>query len=153
MNDAWNMGLAIEQAQRAYRLDEVPVGALVVDEYDKILARAHNLKEKNRNPCHHAEILALSGASEAIGGWRLENCTLYTTLEPCTMCMGAIVNGRVAKVVFGAYDEKGGSLSLGFGIHNSARLNHRVGVVGGFMHYECSRLLSEFFRHKRRFYP
>ena len=153
MNDAWNMSLAIDQAQKAYRLDEVPVGALVVDESEKVLARAHNLKEKNRNPCHHAEVLALSEASKSLGDWRLEGCILYTTLEPCVMCMGALVHARVARLVFGAYDEKGGALTLGFGIHKNDRLNHNVAVVGGFMHYECSRLLSEFFRAKRKFCP
>ena len=148
----WNMRLAMEEAEKAFDLGEVPVGAIITDRQDRILARTHNLKEKNKNPCHHAEILAIGEASQKIGDWRLNGCILYTTLGPCIMCMGAIVASRIESLFFGAYDEKGGALSLGFNIHKNPKLNHKVAVVGGLLHYECSRQVSSFFKLRRKFY-
>ena len=146
------MKLAMEEAEKAYYLDEVPVGAVMVDECGHILAKTHNLKEKNNNPCHHAEILAIMESSKKLRNWRLEGCALYVTLEPCVMCLGAMVSARVARLFFGAYDEKAGALGLGLNIHAHPKLNHRIQVVGGSMHYECSRLLSDFFKAKRMAY-
>ncbi len=146
------MKLAIEEASTASSLGEVPVGAVVTDETGKILSSTHNSKERDKNSCYHAEILAISQASKEMKDWRLINCSLYVTLEPCIMCMGAVVNSRIRNLVFGAYDKKAGAVSLGFNIHNNQKLNHRIGLTGGIMHYECSRLLSDFFKLKRKFY-
>lgn len=149
---SWYMNLAYEQAEKAYRVDEVPIGAIIVTKDGEVLSAAHNLKEKTYNPCGHAEILAITKASERIKNWRLEDCTLFVTLEPCTMCLAAMVQARIAKVVFGAYDLKGGALSLNYQLNNDKRLNHRFSVLGGVEHYKCSSILSTFFREKRKSY-
>ncbi len=150
MNDhIWFMRLALEQAEQAWRLQEVPVGAVVVDAKGEVLARAHNLKETNHNACGHAEILALQEASQKLGTWRLNDCRLYVTLEPCPMCLAALGQSRIQQVIFGAYDPKGGSVSLGYALHKDPRLNHRFAMIGGVLHYDCSRMLSEFFKQRR----
>lgn len=145
----WNMGVALTLAEEAYRDNEVPVGAVIVDAGGKVLAKARNNKEKNNDPCGHAEILAIREASKTLGQWRLLDTTLYVTLEPCPMCLSAALQARVKTVMFGAYDPKGGALSLGYQFNNDARLNHKLGIVGGLMHFECSQLVSNFFRDKR----
>ena len=144
--------MAMEEACKAFSLGEVPVGAVLTDETGKILASTHNTKEREKNPCSHAEILAISQASKEMQNWRLINCSLYVTLEPCIMCMGAIVNSRLTHLFFGTYDKKAGAVSLGFNIHQHPKLNHNIGLTGGILHYECSRLLSDFFKSKRKFY-
>jgi tRNA(adenine34) deaminase len=144
------MSLALEEAEAAYKLDEVPVGAVIVSEDGKIIAKAHNLKESHHNPCGHAEIIAITSASREKESWRLLNCTLYATLEPCLMCMGAIIQARLKTVVFGAYDTKAGAISLGYPIHCDPRLNHQLNVIGGIEHFNCSKILSQFFREKRK---
>ncbi len=145
----WNMGLALEEAEAAYRIGEVPVGAVVVDKDGRILSRAHNLKETTHDPCGHAEILALRQAATKAGNWRLTGAVLYVTLEPCAMCLGAMVHARIDTLAFGAYDPKAGALSLGHHLHRDPRLNHRFSVVGGIRHYECSKVLSVFFKERR----
>ncbi len=145
----WCMKLALEEAEAAYRMGEVPVGALVVNAQGEVLARAHNRKEAVHNPVGHAELLAVQAAAQKIGGWRLDGCTLYVTLEPCPMCLAGLGQSRIDRVVFGAYDPKGGALSLGYALHRDTRLNHRFSMVGGVLHYECSRLLSQFFKERR----
>jgi tRNA(adenine34) deaminase len=145
----WFMKLAIEQADLAWKKGEVPVGALVVSKNGEILSSAHNLKESVNNPCGHAEILAIQEASQKIQDWRLINCTLYVTLEPCPMCLSAISHARLSEVVFGAYDSKGGALSLGYNFHKDTRLNHRFAMMGGIEHYACSKMLSDFFKSRR----
>lgn len=145
----WCMGLALDEANTAYRLGEVPVGAVVVDAKGEVISRAHNLKESVHNPCGHAELLAIQAAAQKIQGWRLDGCTLYVTLEPCPMCLAGLVQARIKQVVFGAYDAKGGALSLGYNLHRDQRLNHRFSMMGGVMHYESSRLLSQFFKERR----
>lgn len=151
-NDQWHMQTALIQAQKAYSLDEVPVGAVLVDESGKVIAEAYNLKEKNCDPCGHAEIICIRQAAEKLKAWRLENCTLYVTLEPCPMCLGAMVHARIKRLVFGAYDAKGGAISLGYRLFQDERLNHRFEVMGGVEHYPCSQLLSQYFREKRANY-
>jgi tRNA(adenine34) deaminase len=148
----WCMRIALEEAEMAYQEGEVPVGAVVVNEWGEILSRAHNRKETAHNPCGHAELLAIQEAAKKIKGWRLEGCTLYVTLEPCPMCLAALGQARIKEVVFGAYDAKGGALSLGYHLYRDARLNHRFGVMGGILHYDCSRILSQFFRERRATY-
>ena len=150
MNEhAWFMQLALEEADKAWRLAEVPIGAVVVSPSGEVLAAAHNLKESAHNATGHAELLAIQEASRKLGDWRLLDCRLYVTLEPCPMCLSAIGQARVKQVIFGAYDPKGGAISLGYPLHKDVRLNHRFAVMGGVMHYECSRKLSQFFRERR----
>jgi tRNA(adenine34) deaminase len=148
----WFMGLALEQAELAYRAQEVPVGALLVSPQGEILSKQYNLKEGHFNPAGHAEILAMVDASKKIQNWRLSDCTLYVTLEPCPMCLAAMVQARIKTCVFGAYDSKGGAISLGYNLHQDQRLNHQFAVLGGIKHFECSRVLSQFFRERRSGY-
>ncbi len=147
------MKLALEEASKAYKRKEVPVGALLLSAEKKILAQSGNDKEKTSNPCGHAEVLTIQQAAQNLGNWRLVGATLYVTLEPCLMCLGAIVQARLSQCIFGAYDAKGGALSLGYYLHQDKRLNHKFSVMGGIQHYECSRLLSRFFQEQRRSYP
>ncbi len=148
----WLMDEALKEAQKAYREDEVPIGAVVVDEKGNILARAHNEKEKVFNPCGHAEIIAITEACKKIGNWRLSNCAVYVTLEPCPMCLSAMIQARIGKLFFGAYDPKGGALSLNYNFYKDQKLNHSFPVLGGLRHFECSKLLSTFFKEKRSNY-
>ena len=146
------MGEAIKEAESAFSIGEVPVGAVIVNSQNQIISKAHNLKESTQDPCGHAEIIAIRKAAEILKSWRLLDCTLYVTLEPCPMCMGAIVQSRLKSVVFGAYDVKGGAITNGFNLHQNQKLNHRFNVIGGVSHYDCSNLLSSFFKQRRLFY-
>lgn len=148
----WFMGLALEQAELAYKEQEVPVGAILVSPNGDILSRQFNLKESQFNPVAHAEVLAIIEGSKKLQNWRLSECTLYVTLEPCPMCLAALVQARVKCCVFGAYDLKGGALSLGYKMNADKRLNHQFSSVGGIKHYECSKLMSQFFRERRSGY-
>ncbi len=144
--------LALDQAYQASRFDEVPVGAIITDKHGEIIAKAHNTKEQKQNPCHHAEILAIEQASQKLNSWRLLDCDLYVTLEPCPMCMSALVQSRIKNIYFGAYDPKGGAISLDLNLHQNDKFNHKINTYGGFKHLECSKLLSDFFKQKRRRY-
>lgn len=146
----WNMESALLEAELAYKIDEVPVGAVVVDKTGTILGKAHNEKESNFDPCGHAEIIALKKAASLTKNWRLQGATLYVTLEPCPMCLSAALHARVSRIVFGAYDLKGGAISLGYDLYKDTRLNHNCTIVGGVLHYKCSNILSSFFREKRK---
>ena len=148
-DDFWYMNLALEEADKAYKIGEVPVGAVVVDSSGKVVSKGHNEKEMEFDATSHAEINALRAASKKMNNWRLSGCTIYVTLEPCVMCAGALVASRVDKVVFGAYDPKGGAFSLGYHLHSDSRLNHRYKVLGGIEHYRCSRVISRFFKERR----
>ena len=148
----WLMDEALIEAEKAYRQNEVPIGAVIVDSNGSILSRSHNIKEKNNNPCGHAEVLAIVEAAKKINNWRLVNCSLYVTLEPCPMCLSAMIQARIGTLFFGAYDAKGGSLSLNYNFYKDQKLNHSFPVIGGIRHFECSRLLSSFFREKRTGY-
>lgn len=128
--------------------DEVPIGAVIVMG-GEIIARAHNLKETKKCAIYHAEMVALARATEYIGNWHLDECTLYVTLEPCPMCVGAMINSRLGKLVFGAYDLKAGAISSVIHLNNDRRFNHRFDAVGGVLESECASLLSEFFKAKR----
>lgn len=143
------MTLAIDEANIAENIGEVPVGAIIIDSHGKVIAKAHNLKEKNQVACQHAEILAIEEASQFLNSWRLIGCSIFVTLEPCPMCMGAIIQSRIEHVYFGAYDPKGGAISLGFNLHQNLKLNHKVNVLGGLRHLECSKQLSNFFKRRR----
>ena len=148
----WHMKVALEEAEKAFSIGEVPVGCVIVDKNNKIISKAHNLKEATNDPCGHAEILAIKKAAKSLGNWRLAGCRMYVTLEPCVMCMGALIQSRVSDLIFGAYDPKGGSISVSQNIHNSKKFNHRISVVGGLLQFESSKMLSQFFRERRTFY-
>lgn len=146
------MRMALEQAALAPALGEVPIAALLV-RHGQVLAMAHNLRETRQDPTAHAEILVIQEAAEKLGTWRLIDCTLYVTLEPCPMCAGAIVQSRIARTVFGAWDPKAGACGSLMDIPAEPRLNHRVIVTGGLCEIESQALLREFFRQRRRETP
>ena len=139
------MRLALAQARMASMHGDVPVGAVVLDQGGTVLAAAGNEREIRHDPTAHAELLALREASRRLRSWRLTGLTLVVTLEPCTMCAGALVLARVARLVFGAFDEKAGAVSSLFDVVRDPRLNHRVEVRGGILDAECSALLKDFF--------
>jgi tRNA(adenine34) deaminase len=146
--DDW-MRAAITQAHAAAQGTDVPVGAVVVDASGMILGRGHNVREATNDPTGHAELVALREAAAARGAWRLDGCTLVVTLEPCTMCAGALVQARVARVVFGAHDPKAGAVGSLWDVVRDRRLNHRPEVVAGVLAADCADLLHEFFRSRR----
>ena len=127
----------------------MPVGAVVVDASGAIVGRGHNVREATGDPTGHAEVVALRAAAAARGEWRLDGCTLVVTLEPCTMCAGALVLARVARLVFGAYDPKAGAVGSLWDVVRDRRLNHRPEVVSGVLAAECADLLNDFFRSRR----
>ncbi|MDA8102536.1 MAG: nucleoside deaminase [Nitrospiraceae bacterium] len=138
------MQAAIDEAKAAAAEGEVPIGAVVVRD-GEIIARAHNLRETTKNPLAHAEILAIGAAAEAVGAWRLSDCEIYCTLEPCPMCAGAIVAARMRGLYFGAHDPKAGAVSSLYGMLSDPRLNHETPWRGGIRAQECGELLSGFF--------
>jgi len=142
------MRQALAEAEAAARLGEVPVGALVV-RGGLIIGRGHNLRETSNDPTTHAEMLAIQEAAAHIGHWRLLDCTLYVTLEPCVMCMGAIILARIPRLVYGCRDPRVGAAGSIYDLANDDRFNHRVEVTEGVLQAECSSQLSEFFRELR----
>jgi tRNA(adenine34) deaminase len=144
------MQMALNLAKDAFARDEVPVGAVIVSEHGEVLAETYNLKETNNDACAHAEILAIQKSSQKLKSWRLNGCSMFVTLEPCPMCLSAILQSRIKNLYFGAYDRKGGAISLGYNFAKDERLNHKFNIYGGFKHYESSQLLSNFFRSKRK---
>jgi tRNA(adenine34) deaminase len=143
--DEFYMLEAIREAKKAEALLEVPIGAVIVLN-GEIIARAHNLRETKQNAVSHAELLAIEQACKKVGSWRLENATLYVTLEPCAMCSGAILLSRIARVVFGAHDPKGGCAGTFMNLLQDERFNHQSEVVSGVLKEECGQLLTHFFR-------
>lgn len=143
------MRLALAAAEQAGAHGDVPIGAVVVRD-GKVLGTGGNERELTADPTAHAEILALREAARAVGDWRLEGCTLVVTLEPCTMCAGAIVLARVPRLVFGAFDPKAGAVGSLWDVARDPRLNHQPEVVAGVLEPECAAILREFFSHQRR---
>ena len=143
------MRAALELARVAATCDEIPVGALVLSPDGEVVAQAHNRRELDADPTAHAEVLALRQAGDALGEWRLADHTLVVTLEPCTMCAGAIVLSRISRVVFGAFDEKAGAVGSLWDVVRDRRLNHRPEVVSGVLAAESSRLLTDYFAAQR----
>ncbi len=146
-HDRW-MRSALEQARAAFEEDEVPVGAVIVHR-DQIIAAAFNQREALNDPTAHAEMIAITQAAEALASWRLLDCTLYVTLEPCPMCAGAIVQARIPTVIYGATDPKAGACHSLYTITDDERLNHRATVIGGVLQDECRSILQEFFAQQR----
>src|SRR5438045_9553640 len=143
---------ALRQAQKAYAADEVPIGAVVMRE-GKIIARAHNQVELLKDATAHAEMLALTAAEGAIGDWRLTDCDLYVTKEPCPMCAGALVHTRIRRVIFGCADERGGAAGSIVNLLQMPTLNHKCDITSGVLRNECAGILQEFFKANRHSEP
>jgi tRNA(adenine34) deaminase len=146
-HDHW-MRLALDEARQAFDEAEVPVGAVIVHG-ERVIAAAHNQRETLNDPTAHAEMIAITQAAEALGSWRLLDCTLYVTLEPCPMCAGAIVQARIPTVVYGALDPKAGACQTLFTITTDPRLNHQSTILAGVLAPECRSLLQDFFAQQR----
>lgn len=142
------MRAALREAKKAYALDEVPIGCVIVQN-DKIIARGYNRRNTDKNTLAHAEIAAIKKASKKTGDWRLEDCTMYVTLEPCQMCAGAIVQSRLAKVVIGSMNPKAGCAGSVLNLLQMKEFNHQVEMVKGVLEEECSKMLSGFFQELR----
>lgn len=142
------MDRALDEARGALEHDDVPVGAVVVTA-GRVIAAAHNRREVDQDPTAHAEVLAVRAAARVLGSWRLDGCTLYVSLEPCTMCAGALVLARLPLLVFGAADPKAGAVGSLYDLAREPRLNHRLDVTGGVLAEECGTLLRGFFQAKR----
>ena len=149
MNDDEAMRLALEDAERAAEHEDVPVGCVLLDPDGALLARGENRREVDEDPTAHAEIVAIRRAAARRGHWRLDDCTLVVTLEPCAMCAGAIVNARIRRLVFGASDDKAGAVTSHFGVGTDGRLNHRFEWTSGVLADECVEHLQRFFRRLR----
>lgn len=142
------MNIALLEAEKAYQKDEVPVGAVIVKN-NKIISKAYNQREHYQDPTKHAEIIAIQKACKKLGSWRLEDCDIYITLEPCSMCAGTILWSRMRKVVYGAKDEKGGALGSSYNLFEQPNLNHHPIIIGGILEEESSQLIKKFFKQKR----
>lgn len=151
MMDNFNyfMQMALQEAEAAAEENEVPVGAVIVHGERRVIASDHNRREQLRDPTAHAEMLAITQASEALGSWRLDDCTLYVTLEPCPMCAGAVLQARIPRVVYGADDPKAGAVQSLFKLLHDVRLNHQCSVVSGVLSESCGSILSRFFQRQR----
>ncbi|HPL98838.1 MAG TPA: tRNA adenosine(34) deaminase TadA [Bacillota bacterium] len=142
------MRKALEEAEKAFDKDEVPVGAVIVRK-GEIIAAAHNCREILKDATAHAEILAIKEACEALGGWRLIDCDMYVTLEPCVMCSGAILQARIERLYIGAMDPKGGAAGSTLNLFEDYHFNHRTEVIKSILEEECSQILKDFFKRKR----
>ncbi len=148
MDDKYFMKEAFKEAEIAFAKDEVPIGAVIVKD-DKIIARAHNLKEGRQDPLAHAELLAIEKASNRLATWRLQNCSIFVTLEPCPMCAGAIVQARFKRVIFAASDPKSGACGSLYNLAQDERLNHSLEVKSGILANKSSNMLKDFFQKLR----
>lgn len=148
MNKEYWMKQALKEAEKAFDQDEVPIGCVIVKD-DQIIAQSYNKREIEQQSIAHAEILAIQEACKKVGSWRLENCDLYVTLEPCPMCSGAIIQSRIRAVYFGAYDPKGGCAGSCINLFQVQGFNHYPVVEGGILQAECSQILKDYFRWKR----
>jgi tRNA(adenine34) deaminase len=144
------MRLALDEARRADAAGDVPIGAVVLDAAGVVIGRGHNQREAISDPTAHAEVVAIREAAQHRGGWRLDGCTIVVTLEPCTMCAGAIVLARLGRLVYGAVDPKAGAVGSLWDVVRDRRLNHRPEVVGGVLADDCGELLRTWFEAKRR---
>ena len=140
---------ALKEAKKAELIDEVPIGCVIVKD-DKIISRGHNQRETNQSPIGHAEIIAINKASKKLKSWRLEGCDIYVTLEPCIMCSGAIIQSRIRKVYYGAFDPKGGALGSSINVLEAQNINHHPEIISGVMQEECSKIITNYFKAKRQ---
>ena len=147
--DIKNMEEALKEAKKAFEKEEVPIGAVIVKD-NRIISRAHNLRETKKQACNHAEILAIQKACKKIDAWRLEGCSMYVTLEPCPMCAGAIINARIKNLYIGAMDEKSGAVGSKLNLLKDYTFNHRVNFEVGIKENECSEILKNFFKKLRK---
>ena len=143
------MKQAIDLAQKAYNLNDIPIGAVVVKN-EKIIGKGYNQVKLLNDPTAHAEIIAITSAANTIKNWQLKDCEIFTTLEPCIMCSGAIMNSRIKNIYFGAYDKKFGGCSSLYNICNDLRLKHRCGIKGGIMEIDCKWIIDDFFQKLRK---
>ncbi len=150
LDDERFMRLAIEQAEIAGRIGEVPIGAVITDKSGRLISSGHNLRESANDPTAHAEIIAIKKAGKELASWRLDGATIYVTIEPCVMCMGAIILARISRLVFGARDPKAGAVMSVYNIGSENKLNHRIEFTEGVCSDECSNLLKDFFRTLRK---
>jgi tRNA(adenine34) deaminase len=150
LRDQAFMKAALAEARKAWEMDEVPVGAVVVDPGGEIVGRGCNQPIASHDPTAHAEIVAIRNAAKSLGNYRLPGCVIYVTIEPCIMCLGALLQARLARLVFGAADPKGGACVSLYRLPEDERLNHRIEVVSGVAEADCRRLLQEFFRQRRK---
>ena len=148
--DEYFMREALAEAEKAHQAGEVPVGAVVVDKEGRIIGRGHNLVVAGHDPSGHAEIIALRNASQNIKNYRLDNCAIYVTLEPCPMCSGAIIGARLTRLVYGAKDQKAGAVESVFKLFDERRVNHHTGVTAGVLEEDCLRMLRSFFVELRK---
>lgn len=142
------MGFAFKEAERAFDEGEIPVGAVIIQK-NSIIGKGHNMRETLNDPTAHAEIIAITSAASTIESWRLDECTMYVTLEPCPMCAGAVLNARIPRIVFGAYDEKAGMCGSVDNLCDMNLLNHRAAVKGGVEEAKCKSILKAFFKKTR----
>ena len=139
---------AIKEAKKAELIDEVPIGCVIVKD-DKVIARGHNVRETKKTPLGHAEIIAIDKASKKLGAWRLQDCDMYITLEPCIMCAGAIIQSRIKHVYYGAKDPKGGAIESSINVLEAKNINHHPEITSGILEEECSNIISQYFKRKR----
>ena len=139
---------ALKEAEKSANFDEVPVGAVIVKD-GKIIARGHNLRERKNDPTAHAEIEAIRKACKKLKSWRLEGCTIYVTIEPCSMCAGTLLWTRIQRIVYGASDPKGGALGSSYNLFEVKNINHKVEITRGILENRCAELMTSFFRSKR----
>ena len=139
---------AIKEAKKAELIDEVPIGCVIVKD-DRIVARGHNVRETKKTPLGHAEIIAIDKASKKLGAWRLQDCDIYITLEPCIMCAGAIIQSRIRHVYYGAKDPKGGAIESSINVLEAKSINHHPEITSGILEEECSNIISQYFKRKR----
>ncbi len=149
-NDRKYMLEAIKEAYKAQALDEVPVGCVIVKD-NIIIARGHNLREMKNDSTMHAEMVAIRKACAKLSSWRLNGCSIYVTIEPCTMCAGAIMWSRFDRLIYGARDTKGGAIVSSFHLFDSLNINHHPEIVGGILESECSSIIKNYFKNKRKF--
>lgn len=149
-DDKYYMRLALAEAENALVLGEVPIGAVLIDDKGGVVVQAHNMRETWKDATAHAEVIAIREAGKKLGHWRLSNCTLYVTVEPCPMCAGALVMGRLRRVVYGVPDAKAGAVESLFNIPGHPALNHQVQVTAGILEDECAAVLKRFFASRRK---
>ena len=142
------MKQAIKEAQKAELIDEVPIGCVIVCN-DKIVARGHNVRETKKTSLGHAEMVAISKANKKLNKWRLEDCDIYITLEPCIMCAGSIIQSRFKRVIYGADDLKGGAFGSSINVMNAKNINHHPEIISGILNDECAKIISNYFKKKR----